>query len=86
MAIGDDEQDKVNDFPTYDELYDTFKELHNDMMNIGKKNACRNKKMLELSNENDALHKCNDLINEKIKELELNNEILYDRIAFLKGK
>ena len=44
------------------------------------------KKMLELSNDKDALHKCNDLLNEKIKELELDNEILYDRIASLKGK
>ena len=31
MAIGDesdDELDEVNDLPTYDELYDAFKELH----------------------------------------------------------
>ena len=86
MAIGDDKLDKVNDIPTYDKLYDAFKELHNDMMKIGKKNACLKKKMLKLSNENDALHKCNDLINEKIKKLELDNEILHDKIAFLKGK
>ena len=50
-------------------LYDAFKELHNDMMKVGKKNACLKKKMLELSNEKDALHKYNDLLNEKIKEL-----------------
>ena len=56
------------------------------MMKIGKKNACLKKKMLELSNEKDALHKCNDLLNEKIKELELENEILHDRITSLKGK
>ena len=33
MAIGDelnDELDEVNDLPTYDELYDAFKELYDD--------------------------------------------------------
>ena len=79
-------QHQINDLPTYDELYDAFKELHNDMMKIIKKNARLKKKILELSKENDALHKCNDLLNEKIKELELDNEILHYRIASLKGK
>ena len=55
-------------------------------MKTSKKNACLKKKMLGLSNEKDALHKCNDLQNEKIKELELDNEILHDRIASSKGK
>ena len=41
IAIGDDEFDEVNDLPTYNELYDAFKELHNDMMKIGKKNALK---------------------------------------------
>ena len=44
MAIGDGELNKVNDLPIYDELYDAFKELYNDMMKIGKKNACLKKK------------------------------------------
>ena len=31
MAIGDDDElDEVNDLYTYDELYDAFKELHDD--------------------------------------------------------
>ena len=77
---------KVNDLPTYDELYNAFKELHNDIMKIGKKNACLKKKMLELWNEKEALHKYNDLLNENIKQLELDNQILHDRIAPLKGK
>ncbi|KAH9736367.1 hypothetical protein KPL71_018074 [Citrus sinensis] len=37
MAIGDesdDELDEVNDLPTYDELHDTFKELHDECMKI----------------------------------------------------
>ena len=55
MAIGDDELDEVNDLPTYEKLYDAFKELLNDLIKIGKKNACLKKKMLELSNENDVL-------------------------------
>ena len=57
MAIGDElfnELDEVSD-PTYDELYDTFKELHDDWIKISKKNACLKKKILELSNEKDAL-------------------------------
>ena len=57
MAIGDElfnELDEVSD-PTYDELYDAFKELHDDWIKIGKNNACLKKKILELSNEKDAL-------------------------------
>ncbi|KAH9699241.1 hypothetical protein KPL71_024267 [Citrus sinensis] len=37
MAIGDesnDELDEVNDLPTYDELHDAFKELHDEWMKI----------------------------------------------------
>ena len=40
MAIGDesdDELDEVNDLSTYDELYDAFKELHENWIKIGKK-------------------------------------------------
>ena len=58
MAIGDksdDELDEVNDLPTYDELHDTFKELHDEWMKIVKKNACAKKKMVELKNENEPL-------------------------------
>ena len=35
----------------------------------------------DLKNEKDALQKCNVSLNEKIKELELDNEMLNDRIA-----
>ena len=64
MAVGDDDDlNKVSD-PTYDELYDAFKELHDEFMKIDKTNACLKKKMLELTNEKDVLEKCN---NEKIK-------------------
>ena len=58
MAIEEeslDELDEVCDLLTYDDLHDTFKELHDEWMKIGKKNACLKKKMLELTNENDAL-------------------------------
>ncbi|KAK9180632.1 hypothetical protein WN944_023765 [Citrus x changshan-huyou] len=83
MAIGDDDDlNEVSD-PSYDELYDAFKELHDELMKIGKKNACLKKKMLELTNEKDALEKCN---NEKIKELELENKMLHDKIASFKDK
>ena len=67
MAIREESSDKLNevsDLLTYDELHDAFKELHDKWMKIGKKNACLKKKMLELTNEKDALEKCN---NEKIK-------------------
>ena len=37
MTIGDDDDmNEVSD-PTYDELYDAFKEFHNELMKIGKK-------------------------------------------------
>ena len=52
MAIGDksfEELDEVRD-PTYVEIYDTFKELHDDWIKIGQKNTYLKKKMLELSN------------------------------------
>ena len=71
MAIGEeslDELHEVSDLPTYDELHDAFKEFHDEWMKIGKKNACLKKKMLELTNEKDALEKCNNSFNEKIKE------------------
>lgn len=32
--------DDVNDLPTYDEIYNVFKELYSDLMKIIKKNAC----------------------------------------------
>ncbi|KAH9658168.1 hypothetical protein KPL70_023385 [Citrus sinensis] len=83
MAIGDDDDHNEVSDPTYDELYDAFKELHDELMKIGKKNACLKKKMLELTNEKDALEKCN---NEKIKELELENKMLHDKTLALKGK
>ena len=81
MAIGDesfDELDEVSDH-TYDELYDAFKELHDDWTKIGKKNACFKKKMVGLINENESL-------SAKITCLELENKILHDRIEFLIGK
>ena len=71
MAIGEeslDELDEVSDFRTHDELHDAFKELHDEWMKIGKKNICLKKKMLELTNENDALEKCT---NEKIKRMRM---------------
>ncbi|KAH9651466.1 Integrase catalytic domain-containing protein [Citrus sinensis] len=44
MAIGgDDDLNEVSD-PTYDELYDAFKDLHNELMKIGKKNGLKKKK------------------------------------------
>ena len=49
MAIGDksdDKLDEVSDLPTYDELHDAFKELHDEWMKIGKKNTCLKKKMV----------------------------------------
>ena len=134
-AIGDesdDELDEVSDLPTYDELHDTFKELHDELMKIGKKNACLKRKIVELTNKNeflsakitcleldnktlhdkaalsnekpstshkyleshvdnlkkekDALQKCNVSLNEKIKELELDNKMLHDKTISLKGK
>ncbi|KAH9670869.1 Integrase catalytic domain-containing protein [Citrus sinensis] len=44
MAIGgDDDLNEVSD-PTYDELYDAFQDLHNELMKIGKKNGLKKKK------------------------------------------
>ncbi|KAH9734956.1 hypothetical protein KPL71_017574 [Citrus sinensis] len=44
MAIGgDDDLNEVSD-PTYDEMYDAFKDLHNELMKIGKKNGLKKKK------------------------------------------
>ncbi|KAH9671809.1 hypothetical protein KPL70_017497 [Citrus sinensis] len=43
MAIGgDDDLNEVSD-PTYDELYDAFQDLHNELMKIGKKNGLKKK-------------------------------------------
>ena len=42
--------------------------------------------MLELTNEKDALEKCNDSLNGKIKELELENTMLHDKITSFKDK
>ena len=86
MAIGEElfdeleEQQEMTNLPTYDELHNAFKELHDEWIKIGKT------KMLKLTNENYALQKCNDSLNEHIKELELDNKMLHDRIASLKGK
>ena len=58
MAIRDesnDELDEVNDLIIYDELYDTFKELHDNWIKIGKKNTCLKKKLVKLTNENKSL-------------------------------
>ncbi|KAH9769176.1 hypothetical protein KPL71_011898 [Citrus sinensis] len=82
MAIGDkldDELDEVNDLLTYDELHDAFKELYDEWMKIGKKNACLKKKMVELKNENESL--C-----AKITCLELENKTLHDRVALSNEK
>ena len=71
MAIEEESLDKVDnvsDLLIYDELHDAFKELHDEWIKIGKKNSCLKKKMLEFTNENDALKKCNDSLNEKIKD------------------
>ncbi|KAH9697863.1 hypothetical protein KPL71_023789 [Citrus sinensis] len=86
MAIGDDDDlNEVSD-PTYDELYDAFKEMHDELMKIGKTNACLKKKLVELTNEKDAMQKCNDSLNEKIKGLELENKTLHNRIALSNEK
>ena len=85
MVIGEellDEFDEViSDLSKYDELHDAFKELHDEWIKIGKMNACFKKKMLELTNEKDALKKYNELMNERLKELELENKVLHDKIA-----
>lgn len=78
--------DEVSNLPTYDELYDTFKKLHNDLMKIGKKNACLRKEIVELSNEKNALQKCNNSLNEKVKGQELEKKTLYNRIISFNEK
>ena len=79
MGIGeDDDLNEVSD-PTYDELYDVFKELHNKLMKIGKKNVCLKKEMAKLKNKNESL-------NAKITCLEVENKIFHDRIALSNEK
>ncbi|KAH9678882.1 hypothetical protein KPL71_025892 [Citrus sinensis] len=79
MAIGgDDDLNKVSD-PTYDELYDAFKDLHNELMKIGKKNVCLKKEMAKLKNENESL-------NARIVCLEVGNTTLHDEIALSNEK
>lgn len=82
MTIGDeslDEPDEVNELPFYDELFEVFKELHNDLRKISLKNASLKLKMLEFSNENDSLRKQKNSLNENIC-LRIENKILYDKI------
>ena len=83
MAI-EEEIDEVRDLPSYDELFEAFTKLHNDLKKIGMKNVSLKKKMVEISNENDDLRKQNDSLNEEIKGLKLENKTLHDRIASLK--
>ncbi|KAH9648834.1 hypothetical protein KPL70_025758 [Citrus sinensis] len=79
MAIeGDDDLNEVSD-PTYDELYDAFQDLHNELMKIGKKNACLKKEMAKLKNENESL-------NARIVCLEVGNKTLHDEIALSNEK
>ena len=57
MAFGEEscnELDEVRVLPTYDELHDAFKDLHDELMKIGKKNICLKKNMIELKNENES--------------------------------
>ena len=77
MAVGEescDELDQVSVLPTYDELHDAFKDLHDELMKIDKKNICLKKKMIELKNENDSF-------SVKITCLELENKTLHESIA-----
>lgn len=81
MAFGDesfDEFDKISD-PTYDELYDNFKALHDDCMKISKKNTCLKNKMVEFTNENESQ-------STKITCLELENKLLHDKITLSNDK
>ena len=79
MEIGeDDDLNEVRD-PTYDELYDTFKDLHNELMKIGKKNVCLKKEMTRLRNENESL-------NARIACLEVGNKTLHDEITLSNEK
>lgn len=82
MVIGDEslnELDEVNDLPCYDELFEAFKELHSDLKKIGLKIASLKKKVLDFSNENDSL-------NEKVKCLEIEYNILQNKIISFKEK
>lgn len=82
MAIGDesfDELDEADDLPSYDELFEAFKELHSDLKKIGLKIASLKKKVLDFSNENDSL-------NEKVKCLEIEYNILQNKIISFKEK
>ena len=82
MTIGDesdDELDGVNYLPTYDELHDAFKELHDEWMKIAKKKVYLKKKMVELTNENEFL-------STKIICLELENKTLHDKFALSNEK
>ena len=45
MAIRE-EFDEVKDLPSYNELFEAFIELHNDLKKIGMKNVSLKKKML----------------------------------------
>ncbi|KAH9697748.1 hypothetical protein KPL71_023737 [Citrus sinensis] len=75
MAIGgDDDLNEVSD-PTYDELYDAFKDLHNELM----KNVCLKKEIAKLKNENESL-------NARIVCLEVGNKTLHDEIALSNEK
>ena len=81
MAFGDescDEFDEVSVLPTYDELHDAFKDLHDELMKISKKNICLKKKMIELKNENESF-------SAKITCLELENKTLHDRVVLFEN-
>ncbi|KAH9685489.1 Integrase catalytic domain-containing protein [Citrus sinensis] len=81
MAVGEescDELDEVSVLPTYDELHDAFKDLHDELMKIGKTNICLKKKMIELKSENDSF-------SAKITCLELENKTLLDNIALFEN-
>ena len=56
-----------------------FKELHDNLMKIGKKNACLKKKVVELTNENESL-------STKIACLELENKTLHNKVALSNEK
>lgn len=89
IAIEDelfDELDEVNDLPSYDQLFEAFKELHNDLKKIRLKNTSLKKKIFGFLNENDNLQKQNDFLDEKIKYLQVENKMLYDKIISFKEK
>ena len=60
------------------ELHDAFKDLHDELMKIGKKNICLKKKMIELKNENESF-------SAKIACLELENKTLHDNIVLFEN-